>query len=187
MGAGKAGTGNMKLTMNGSLTIGTDDGANIEMRESVTDAFWPFKFGASVNEVRNAHHPWEIYETSPILKKALDSLKDGTFSVNEDEKKAFLEIFQDLVEKDPYRLLLDFEDYYKTQKKVEQIFEKPLEWARLALHNVSGMGRFSVDVSIRKYAKEIWNINPLPPDPLIVAKVREEYSQHDRCLIGVPK
>ena len=75
----------------------------------------------------------------------------------------------------------------KRKKKVEEIFEKPLEWARLALHNVAAMGSFSVDTSIRKYATEIWKIEPLPPDPAIVAKVREEYSQHDRCLIGVPR
>ena len=117
-----SGTGNMKLAMNGSLTIGTDDGANIEMRQNVTDEFWPFKFGATVDEVRQPHSPWEIYEKNPILKKALDSLKDGSFAINDQEREAFSEIYQDLVEKDPYRLLLDFEDYYKTQKKSRRNF-----------------------------------------------------------------
>ncbi len=182
-----SGTGNMKLTMNGALTIGTEDGANIEMRESVTDAWWPFRFGATVEQVREPHNPWELYDKDEALKRAIDTLKDGTFATNPQEQEAFSEIYQDLVEKDPFRLLQDFRSYYDTQRNVEELFVKPLDWAKTALHNVAAMGRFSVDTSIRKYADEIWGLSPLPPDPAIVEKVREEYSQHDRCLIGEKK
>lgn len=182
-----SGTGNMKLTMNGALTIGTEDGANIEMRKSVTDSWWPFSFGGSIKENQEPHHPWEIYERDDALKRAIDTLKDGTFATNPQEHEAFSEIYQDLLEKDSFRLLQDFRSYYDAQRRVEELFIKPLEWAKTALHNVAAMGRFSVDTSIRKYATEIWGLTPLPPDPSIVAKVRAEYSQHDRCLIGEKK
>jgi len=180
-------TGNMKLSINGALTIGTEDGANVEMHEAITDAWWPFTFGATVEQNQEPHSPWEIYEKDEPLKRAIDSLKDGTFAANPQEQKAFSEIYQDLVEKDQFRLLQDFRSYYEAQKKVDALFLKPIEWAKTALHNIASMGSFSVDTSIQKYANEIWGLTPLPPDPKIVAAVREEYSEHDRCRIELPE
>ncbi len=182
-----SGTGNMKLAMNGALTIGTEDGANIEMRQAVTDSWWPFRFGESSEQNQKPYKAWDIYIRDAELRRAVDSLKDGSFSENAEEAEAFAQIHQDLVEKDVYRILQDFRSYYETQQKVEELFLRPMEWAEMAMHNIAGMGNFSVDTSIRKYAKEIWDLAPQPPDPDILNKVREEYSEHDRCRIGASK
>jgi len=88
---------------------------------------------------------------------------------------------------DYFKVLKDLRDYYNMQVQVEKLFANPLAWAEMAIHNIAGMGNFSTDVSIRNYADDIWGIEPCPPDPAIIAKVREEYSQHDRCRIIPPK
>ncbi|MES2272782.1 MAG: glycogen/starch/alpha-glucan family phosphorylase [Chlamydiota bacterium] len=178
-----SGTGNMKLAMNGALTIGTEDGANIEMRESVTDPWWPFRFGASAEENREAYNPWDIYTQDEPIKRAVDTLKDGTFAKTAEESASFGKLYQDLIEHDPYRVLKDLRAYYETQKKVETLFQQPKLWAETAIHNIAGMARFSTDESIRNYAEKIWDITPCPLDPEILAKVQEEYSEHDRCKI----
>jgi len=178
-----SGTGNMKLAMNGALTIGTEDGANIEMRQAVTDKWWPFRFGATAQENTQHYKSWDIYIQDQAIRKAIDSLKDGTFSTNSSEEKAFAEIHQNLIETDTFRVLKDLRPYYETQRKVEALFLQPKAWAETAIHNIAGMGTFSTDESIRRYAKEIWQIEPCPIDPQILAQVREEYSAHDRCKI----
>lgn len=182
-----SGTGNMKLAINGALTIGTEDGANIEMREAVTDAWWPFRFGADAAQNQKPYKSWDSYIQDEPLRRALDSLKDGTFSESESETAAFAQIHQDLVERDAYRVIQDFRSYYETQNKVESLFSQPRAWAEMAIHNMAAMGSFSVDVSIKNYAEKIWGISPCPPDLDILNKVREEYSEHDRCKIGPPK
>jgi starch phosphorylase len=178
-----SGTGNMKLAINGALTIGTEDGANIEMHEAVTDRWWPFAFGASVEENRKHYNPREIYNHDEPIRRALESLKDGTFAQNGDESHAFLKIYNSLLELDTFRVLQDLRAYYETQKRVEELYIQPKAWAETALHNIASMGRFSTDESIRNYAKNIWGIEPCPPDPAILAKVRDEYSEHDRCKL----
>lgn len=178
-----SGTGNMKLAMNGALTIGTDDGANIEMREAVTDRWWPFGFGASAEENEARFEPRDIYDRDNQIRRALDALKDGSFAASADEQEAFFQIYRDLVENDTYRVLKDLRPYYETQKKVEALFQQPMKWAETAIHNMAAMGRFSTDESIHHYAKEIWDIEPCPPDAQIYKKVREEYAEHDQCKI----
>lgn len=178
-----SGTGNMKMTMNGALTIGTEDGANIEMHEAVTDKWWPFAFGASAKENRSPYNPKEIYVQDEAIRLAVDTLKDGTFAKGAAEAHAFLQIYHSLLEADTFRVLQDLRSYYETQKKVEELYIQPKAWAETALHNMAAMGRFSTDESIRNYAKNIWGVEPCPPDPAILAKVREEYSEHDRCNI----
>lgn len=178
-----SGTGNMKLAMNGALTIGTEDGANIEMREAVTDRWWPFRFGASAKENHLPYHPYEIYEQDEGIRRALDTLKDNVFSTTRGEEKAFHQIYHNLIEIDTFHILKDLRSYHETQKKVEELYQKPNIWAETALHNIAGMGRFSTDESIRNYAKHIWGIEPCPVETEILAKVREEYSEHDRCNI----
>lgn len=182
-----SGTGNMKLSINGALTIGTEDGANIEMRQAVTDSWWPFRFGGTSDQNQQPYKSWDIYIHDAPLRRAIDSLKDGSFSENAAEAEAFAQIHQDLVERDGFRLLQDFRSYYETQKKVEALFLQPAAWAETVIHNIAAMGRFSVDTAIAKYAEEIWGIVPLVPDSNILNKVREEYSEHDRCRIGAPK
>lgn len=182
-----SGTGNMKLSMNGALTIGTEDGANIEMREEVTNAWWPFRFGASTAQNQEPYKSWDIYMHDEPLRRVVDSLKDGTFSKTEEEGISFAEIHQELVSRDFFRVLQDFRSYYETQKKVEALYLDPMKWAQTAIHNVASMGKFSVDTAIRTYAEEIWEISPLPPEREILNKVQEEYSEHDRCRIGALK
>ena len=178
-----SGTGNMKLAINGALTIGTEDGANIEMRQAVADSWWPFSFGASAEENEQPYKSWDVYNQDEKIRRAVDSLKDGTFSETAAEEAAFGHIHHHLLSKDTYRVLKDLRSYKEAQKKAEALFLQPLAWAETALHNIAAMGRFSTDVSIQNYAEKIWDISPCPPDPAILAKVREEYSEHDRCRI----
>lgn len=182
-----SGTGNMKLSMNGALTIGTEDGANIEMKEKVTEEWWPFCFGANAEENHLPYHPKEIYEKDPEILRALESLKDGTFAKNESEEQSFSNLYQNLVGIDHFRVLKDLRPYYEAQKKVEELFLTPNKWAEMAIHNIGSMGSFSTDVSIQTYAKEIWGLEPCPIDEEILKKVREEYSAHDRCYIAPKK
>ena len=186
-----SGTGNMKFSMNGALTIGTDDGANIEMREAVTDQWWPFKFGASAEENRLPYNARDIYTQDEGIAKAIDALKDNTFAQTPAETAAFASLHYALIEagqsSDHFKVLKDLRDYYNTQHKVEELFASPLKWAEMAIHNIAGMGPFSTDESIRNYAKDIWGIEPCPPDKDILAKVRDEYSEHDRCRITPKK
>jgi starch phosphorylase len=178
-----SGTGNMKLAMNGALTIGTEDGANIEMRAAVTDRWWPFRFGATAAENHRPYKSWDIYANDEAIKRAVDSLKDDTFAQSAEESASFSQIYENLIETDTYHTLQDLRAYYETQKKVEALFLDPHAWAETALHNIASMERFSTDESIRNYAEKIWEIKPCPPDPDVLAKVREEYSEHDRCKI----
>ncbi len=178
-----SGTGNMKLAMNGALTIATDDGSNIEMQAAVTDRWWPFRFGASAEENQKPYNPWDIYSQDEAIRRAVDTLNDDTFAQGLEESESFKSIYQNLTQGDPYRVLQDLRPYYQTQQKVEALFSKPRLWAESALHNIAAMGNFSADASIHNYAKKVWDITPCPIDPAILQKVRDEYSEHDRCKI----
>jgi glycogen phosphorylase len=178
-----SGTGNMKLSINGALTIGTEDGANIEMRQAIGDAWWPFRFGSSVEENRAPHNPKEIYSQDKEIRRAVDALKDGSLAEGPEESAAFEQLHQSLVEIDTFRVLKDLRAYYETQKRVEELFANPRRWAETALNNIAGMGSFSTDTSIRNYAEKVWEVKPCPPDPAVLAHVREEYAEHDRCRI----
>ncbi|MCC6128275.1 MAG: glycogen/starch/alpha-glucan family phosphorylase [Chlamydiae bacterium] len=176
-----SGTGNMKLAMNGALTIGTEDGANIEMRQAIGDEWWPFSFGASAKENKKPYKPWDLYIQHPQIQKAIDSLKEGIFSTTSEETGILEEIYRSLIETDTYRVLQDLPSYYETQKKVEKLFLNPSKWAETAIHNIAGMGPFSADDAMRRYAGEIWGLSPCPTDIAILNKIREEYSGYERC------
>ncbi|MBS0621695.1 MAG: glycogen/starch/alpha-glucan family phosphorylase [Verrucomicrobia bacterium] len=184
-----SGTGNMKLAMNGALTIGTDDGANVEMRQAVGDHFWPFLFGASAPEIEQMkyakkYNSWMVYSEYPKIRKAVDTLRDRTFTRNEEEQQALQELHTGLLEgtfdtlADPYFLLHDLPSYYETQKKVEELYLNPGKWAEYAMQNIAGMGRFSSDRSIKDYAEKIWGLQPLPANKMILSQMREEYADH---------
>ncbi|MCB1085075.1 MAG: glycogen/starch/alpha-glucan family phosphorylase [Chlamydiia bacterium] len=186
-----SGTGNMKFAVNGALTIATDDGANVEMREKVTDEWWPFMFGASSGENlemwrTHDYNPLEICANQPPLQRVITSLKDGSLVETDAEQEALMTLYRTLMEgakPDHFFVLKDLLPYYETQKKVEELYQNPSRWAEFALHNMAGMGSFSADVSIKNYATKIWDLKPCPPDPSELEDVRKEYSEHDRCRV----
>jgi len=162
-GTEASGTGNMKLALNGALTIGTLDGANIEIREQVGEDNI-FIFGHTTEEVMrikaNGYDPVRYYEDNPQLRQALDQIATGYFSPDDVER--FKPIVDSLLRHgDHYLLLADYESYIETQSKVDALYRNPNEWTRKAILNVAGMGPFSSDRTIREYANEIWRVNPL--------------------------
>ncbi|WP_313950753.1 glycogen/starch/alpha-glucan phosphorylase [Accumulibacter sp.] len=162
-GTEASGTGNMKLSLNGALTIGTEDGANIEIRDQV-GAENIFIFGNNtpqVEAIRKAgYQPNDIYQNDPALKEALDKIDGGFFSPG--ERSRYHDVFNCLVHYgDHYLLLADYADYVATQKRVDALYLTPAEWQRKAILNVAGMGPFSADRTIRDYADDTWNLKTL--------------------------
>ena len=189
-----SGTGNMKMAMNGALTIGTEDGANIEMHREITDQWWPFGFGQTAEENRrmteeNSYNPRDIYNKVPYIKKAIDALTDRSLAESDDEHEAFLSLYHSLLEPhggkraDRYFVLQDLTSYYETQKRVEQFYLKPLQWAEYALQNIAHMNLFSTDESMRNYANLVWGLLPCPVNQDELARVRIQYSEYDKCRI----
>ncbi|HUK14291.1 MAG TPA: glycogen/starch/alpha-glucan phosphorylase [Thermoanaerobaculaceae bacterium] len=162
-----SGTGNMKLALNGALTIGTLDGANIEIRDAVgADNILIFGHTAEqVAELRASgrYDPWELYRRDPVLARVVDSLRDGEFVGG--DKELLKEIWSALMERgDRFLHLADFRSYADTQARAGELFRDRAAWAAMAIRNVAAMGRFSSDRAIREYAREIWNLSPLPAD-----------------------
>lgn len=160
--AGKeaSGTGNMKFALNGALTIGTLDGANIEIMEEVGRENI-FIFGLTAEEImdmkRNrSYNPWDYYHRSPTVKRVVDSFKSDTFSPK--EPGLFRWIYEALLNGDEYFHLVDLESYIEAQERVSYEFKKRPIWVKKAILNVARIGRFSSDRTVSEYAKEIWNI-----------------------------
>ncbi|MDE2629303.1 MAG: glycogen/starch/alpha-glucan phosphorylase [Burkholderiales bacterium] len=161
-GTEASGTGNMKLALNGALTIGTDDGANIEIRQAVGDDNI-FIFGLKTPEVQSlrqsGYQPMRFYEGVPALKAVLDAIATGAFSP--DEPGRYRALVDSLLRGgDHYLLLADYEAYVATQLRVDALYRHPAQWAERAIANVAGMGPFSADRTIREYARQIWHIEP---------------------------
>jgi glycogen phosphorylase len=162
-GTEASGTGNMKFALNGALTIGTLDGANVEMLESV-GADNMFIFGNTTPQVADirtqGYQPRAIYESNPMLQRALDGIRDGQFSPEEPAR--FQSIFDTLVNwGDHYLLLADYASYIETQAHVDALYGDPNAWTRKAILNVAGMGPFSSDRTIAEYANTIWKTKPV--------------------------
>ncbi len=162
-GTEASGTGNMKFALNGALTIGTLDGANVEIREQVgPDNI--FIFGHTTQEVQDirakGYEPRAIYDGNSELKLALDQIRDGHFSPDRPER--FQAIFDTLVNYgDHYLLLADYDSYVATQEKVDALYRQPEAWARMAIINMANMGMFSSDRTIAEYARDIWKVTPV--------------------------
>jgi starch phosphorylase len=159
-GTEASGTGNMKLSLNGALTIGTLDGANIEIMEEVGKENF-FIFGLTTTEVadlrRQGYNPWDYYHGNDELKLTLDMIGSGYFSP--DEPQRYQPIVDALLKDgDNYLLLADYAAYIACQDRVRELYRKPAEWARQAILNVAGMGKFSSDRTIREYAEKIWHV-----------------------------
>jgi starch phosphorylase len=153
-----SGTGNMKFALNGALTIGTLDGANVEIREEVGEDNI-FIFGLHEEDVeelrRSGYSSWEYYNADEELKKVVDQIKDGFFSPQ--NPALFHNIINALLDGNDYFLVMaDFPDYAKTQKDVEELYKKPDEWFTKAIYNTARVGKFSSDRTIADYATEIW-------------------------------
>lgn len=161
--AGKeaSGTGNMKFAMNGALTIGTLDGANIEIREEAGDENF-FLFGLTAEQVeetrRNNYDPYFIYENNPELKAVIDFINSGAMS--DGDKNLFLPITDSLLYHDPYMLMADYPLYVACQDFVSRVWKDKKTWTRMSILNAARMAKFSSDRSIRDYCEKIWKIKP---------------------------
>ncbi|MEO7096328.1 MAG: glycogen/starch/alpha-glucan phosphorylase, partial [Polyangiales bacterium] len=162
--AGKeaSGTGNMKFQMNGALTIGTLDGANVEIREEVGDENF-FLFGLTADQVaetrRQGYDPSAYVAKSEELSGVLDLIHRGFFSPEEPDR--YKAMVQGLVKEDPYLLCADFEAYVACQDRVDACYRDQEQWSRMAIVNIAKSGKFSSDRTIREYAREIWGAKPV--------------------------
>jgi starch phosphorylase len=155
-----SGTGNMKLALNGALTIGTLDGANIEIRDSV-GAENIFIFGMTADEAAqlraNGYRPREFVDANPELASTLEQIRRGVFSRgNNDYANQVVDRL--MSDGEPFLVLADFAAYCEAQDRVDALYRQPEEWSRRAVLNTVGMGPFSSDRSVREYAERIWNI-----------------------------
>ena len=164
-GTEASGTGNMKFSMNGALTIGTLDGANIEIREAVGEENF-YLFGLTTPEVERhlaegSYDPWEYYRKHPEIRRVLDAISAGRFSP--DEPAAFHWIFEKLLaQNERYLHLADFMSYIEGHERIGMEYSRPDIWMRKAVLNTARMGYFSSDRTIREYARDIWGIKPTP-------------------------
>lgn len=163
--AGKeaSGTGNMKFALNGALTIGTLDGANVEIREEVGPENF-FLFGLTAQEVyeKRAHgySPMEYYHSNAELKLAIDRIASGFFSHG--DPTIFRSLVDNLLYSDPYFVLADYASYIASQEQVSQAYRDEAHWTRMSILNAARMGKFSSDRSIQDYCKEIWQVQSVP-------------------------
>src|SRR5208283_3830418 len=163
--AGKeaSGTGNMKFSMNGALTIGTLDGANVEIREEVAPENF-FLFGLTAEEVYDlksrGYQARDIYETNDQLKAVIDLIASGHFSSGDPE--LFRPLVDSLLYHDEYLLFADYQSYVDCQDRVSQTYGDQDTWTRMSILNSARMGKFSSDRTIRQYCDEIWRVSPVP-------------------------
>jgi len=170
-----SGTGNMKMALNGALTIGTLDGANVEIRERVgTDNF--FLFGHTADQLaalnRSGYHPMPWLENEPLTRAAIDLIGSGHFS--EGDRQLFHPLLSNLCSSDPFRVMADIGDYRRAQNEVDGAWQDSQRWTQMSILNTARCGFFSSDRSIREYAERIWKVEPVPvgraglaPSPLV--------------------
>ncbi|AXY68093.1 glycogen/starch/alpha-glucan phosphorylase [Thermosynechococcus sichuanensis E542] len=157
-----SGTGNMKFALNGALTIGTLDGANVEIREEVGAENF-FLFGNTVEQLqelwRNGYRPWEFANSNPMLKRVLDLIGSGYFSHG--DTALFRPIVEHLWQNDRYCLLADYQSYVDCHQQVLQVYQDQAQWTKMSILNVARMGKFSSDRAIREYCQDIWHVEPV--------------------------
>ncbi|XP_073433767.1 glycogen phosphorylase, liver form [Dendrobates tinctorius] len=167
-GTEASGTGNMKFMLNGALTIGTMDGANVEMAEEAGEENL-FIFGMRVEDVaemdKKGYNAQEYYHRLPELKQVMDQIQSGFFSPSKPD------LFKDLVDMlfyhDRFKVFADYEAYVKCQERVSALYKNPKEWTKVVIKNIAASGKFSSDRTIKEYAKDIWGVEPsdlkIPP------------------------
>jgi starch phosphorylase len=162
--AGKeaSGTGNMKFSLNGALTIGTLDGANVEIREEVGAENF-FLFGLTAQEVEDlkakGYRPRDYYESNNELREVLDFIASGALA--DGDAELFRPLVENLLDHDPFLVLADCAAYVDAQTQVSALWSDPQAWTRKSILNVARMGKFSSDRSIRDYCQNIWNVQPV--------------------------
>ena len=158
-----SGTGNMKFMMNGAITCGTMDGANVEINDLVGSDNIVI-FGLRANEVNDIYasgnyNPKEIYENDPRIKQIIDQLTNGFFEyVNRDE---FVEIRENLLNKDQYLVLKDFDSYVKAQETINEFYKDQDRWLESSIINTAKSGFFTTDRTMRQYNEDIWHVEPI--------------------------
>lgn len=160
-GTEASGTGNMKFMLNGALTIGTMDGANVEMAEEAGEENF-FIFGMRVDDVdrldQRGYNAQEYYDRIPELRQIIEQLSSGFFSPKQPD--LFKDIVHMLMHHDRFKVFADYEDYIKCQEKVSALYKNPREWTRMVIRNIATSGKFSSDRTIAQYAREIWGVEP---------------------------
>lgn len=162
-GTEASGTGNMKFALNGALTIGTLDGANIEIREAVGSENF-FDFGLTADQAQelrlHGYNPWQFYRRNQNLMRVLDMIGQGFFSPGEPDR--YRPVFDSLLKGgDHYLLLADYASYASCQEQVDTTFNDTEQWTHKAVLNVANMGHFSIDRTIHTYAQDVWNVRPV--------------------------
>ncbi|MEI8164496.1 MAG: glycogen/starch/alpha-glucan phosphorylase [Betaproteobacteria bacterium] len=163
--AGKeaSGTGNMKFTMNGAMTIGTLDGANVEIRADVGEEHF-FLFGRTVQQVEAilaaGYRPRDIYDRNEELRDVIDLINSGLFSHG--DGSLFRPLTDNLLNSDPFLVCTDYQDYVACQSKVSLAYQDQEQWSRMSILNVARCGRFSSDRAVREYNTDVWHVKPLP-------------------------
>jgi starch phosphorylase len=157
-----SGTSNMKFALNGALTIGTLDGANIEIRQAVGQENF-FLFGLTAEEVRAkraaGYQPWDYYSSNSELREAIDQISSGGFSGG--DSNLFKPLVESLMRYDPYLLFADYQAYIECQEQVSEAYKDQDKWTRMSILNTARMGKFSSDRAIREYCEKIWNAKPV--------------------------
>jgi starch phosphorylase len=170
-GTEASGTSNMKFALNGALTIGTLDGANVELREAVGPESF-FLFGLRAEQVArlryDGYNPRTFIDRSPALRETLAMIEAGFFSFGEPER--FRPILDSLRHEDRYLVCADFDGFVAAESEAAELYRDPLAWSRRALLNIAGASRFSADDTVRKYADEIWAIHPVSVDAGLLAR-----------------
>jgi len=162
-GTEASGTGNMKFTLNGALTMGTLDGANVEIREAVGEENF-FSFGLTAEEAaelrRRGYRPREVYESDQRLREAVDSIASGLFSRG--DRDLFRPLVEALLNQDEFLLLADYGAYVGCQERAGRAYQDTEQWTRMSIRNVARAGRFSSDRAVREYCEKIWKARPVP-------------------------
>ncbi|MFM1800508.1 MAG: hypothetical protein RLZZ117_2786 [Cyanobacteriota bacterium] len=163
-----SGTGNMKMSLNGALTIGTLDGANVEIRERVgSDNF--FLFGHTADQLaalnRTGYHPMPWLENEPLTRAAIDLIGSGHFS--EGDRQLFHPLLSNVCSSDPFRVMADIGDYRRAQNEVDGAWLDQERWTQMSILNTARCGFFSSDRSIQEYAERIWKVQPVPVGRLV--------------------
>ncbi len=180
-----SGTGNMKFAMNGALTIGTLDGANVEIRDAVGAENF-FLFGLTADEVvalkAEGYTPYSYYQRNPMLKDAIDLIGSGHFSHG--DASLFKPLLDKLLYQDPFMLLADYQAYIDCQQQVGQAYSETDSWTRMAILNSVRMGGFSSDRSISEYCSEIWKVSPFPVGLVDYGEIGNDSSGKLTCKLS---